>query len=54
MPTTNYTVMYVCSSVTDVVLDIAILCLPASFIRKLNLSQGQKLGLVGIFGLGIL
>ena len=53
-PTTNYTVMYVCLSVTDVLLDIAILCIPASFIRKLHISDGQKLGLVGIFGLGVL
>lgn len=54
IPTTNYTVMYVCLSVTDVLLDITILCIPASFIRKLHISDGQKLGLVGIFGLGVL
>ena len=54
IPTTNYTVMYVCLSVTDVQLDIIILCIPASFIRRLHISDGQKLGLVGIFGLGVL
>lgn len=53
-PTTNYTVMYVCFSVTDILLDIAILCIPASFIRTLHISQGQKIGLIGIFGLGVL
>ena len=54
VPTTNYPVMYVCCSVTDIVLDISILCLPASFIRKLHISRGQKIGLIGTFGLGIL
>lgn len=54
VPTTNYPVMYVCSSVTDIVLDIAILCLPAFFLRHLHMSLNKKLGLVGIFGLGIL
>lgn len=53
-PTTNYTVMYVCLSVTDVLLDIAILCIPTSFIRTLHISKGQKISLVGIFGLGVL
>ncbi|CAF9941013.1 hypothetical protein IMSHALPRED_002251 [Imshaugia aleurites] len=46
--------MYVCSSVTDVLLDIAILCIPTSYIRTLNIKKSQKIGLVGIFGLGIL
>lgn len=46
--------MYVCCSVTDILLDISILCLPALYIRKLRISGGQKVGLVGIFGLGIL
>ena len=54
IPTTNYTVMYVCCSVTDIVLDMAILCIPTTFIRTLNMSQGQKVGLIGIFGLGVL
>ena len=54
IPTTNYTVMYVCCSVTDVLLDIAILCIPSSFIRRLHISRSQKFGLIGIFGLGIL
>ena len=53
-PTTEYSVMYLCASVTDVVIDIAILSLPAFFIRKLQLSLCQKLGLTGIFGLGLL
>ena len=53
-PTTNYPVMYVCSSVADIVLDISILCLPISFIRNLHMSSAQKVGTSSIFGLGIL
>ena len=53
-PTTNYPVMYVCSSVTDIVLDLSILCLPVSFIRSLHMSSVQKVGTSSIFGLGIL
>lgn len=46
--------MYMCSSVTDIALDVAILCLPASFVRKLQVTRTQKLALTAIFGLGIL
>ena len=46
--------MYILSSVTDIILDIVILCLPATFVMRLNTSRGQKLGLVAVFGLGIL
>lgn len=53
-PTANYPVMYVCSSVTDIVLDLSILCLPVSFIRNLHMSSAQKIGTSSIFGLGIL
>ncbi|MCJ1432687.1 hypothetical protein MMC27_002044 [Xylographa pallens] len=53
VPTTNYPVMYVCSSVTDIVLDIAILCLPAFFIRKLQMSLSRKIALGAVFGLGV-
>ena len=53
-PTTNYPVMYVCSSVTDIILDLSILCLPASFIRKLHMNLIQKIGTSSILGLGIL
>ena len=53
-PTTDYTVMYLCSSVTDIILDVIILCLPATFIRKLQLARSQKQGLIAVFGLGIL
>ncbi|KAH8689928.1 hypothetical protein BGW36DRAFT_432893 [Talaromyces proteolyticus] len=52
-PTTNYAVMYVLSSVTDIVIDISILALPVFFIRKLRFSTNQKIGVCGIFGLGI-
>ncbi|MCJ1485775.1 hypothetical protein MMC06_005950 [Schaereria dolodes] len=51
--TTNYPAMYILSSVTDIILDIVILCLPATFVMRLNTSRGQKLGLVAVFGLGI-
>lgn len=53
-PTTNYPAMYVLSSVTDVILDIAILSLPISFVRKLKMSKSKKIGVTAIFGLGIL
>lgn len=53
-PTANYPVMYICSSVMDIVLDISILCLPVSFIRNLHMSSAQKIGTSSIFGLGIL
>lgn len=46
--------IYVCLRVMDVLLDIAILCTPASFIKKLNISKGQKTSLVGILGHGVL
>lgn len=54
IPTTNYPVMYVLSSATDIVIDISILALPAFFIRSLHLSGNQKIAISGIFGLGIL
>lgn len=53
-PTTNYPVMYMVCTSTDIVLDICILCLPAFFINKLQMSKGKKVGLAAIFGLGIL
>lgn len=53
-PTTNYPLMYVLCSVTDIVLDISILCLPGFFIKDLQISRGKKVGVAGIFGLGIL
>ena len=53
-PTTNYPVMYALSSATDIVLDIGILCLPISYIRKLKMSGAKKIGITAVFGLGIL
>ena len=53
-PTTNYPAMYVLSSVTDIILDIAILSLPVSFVRKLKMSNSKKVCVTAIFGLGIL
>ena len=46
--------MYVASSATDIILDIAILSLPVSFVRKLKMSNSRKIGVTAIFGLGIL
>lgn len=51
---TNYPVMYVVCSVTDIVIDITILCLPAFFINKLQMNFNRKIGVYAIFGLGIL
>lgn len=46
--------MYLVCSLTDMLLDIAILCIPPVFIRKLNMSRARKIALVCIFSLGIL
>ena len=54
MASTNYPVMYVVCSVTDIVIDITILCLPAFFIKKLQMNFNKKVGVYAIFGLGIL
>ncbi|OCL10347.1 hypothetical protein AOQ84DRAFT_374998 [Glonium stellatum] len=51
-PTANYPAMYLACSVTDIVIDISILCLPGFFIRHLQMSLSRKIGIVGIFGLG--
>ncbi|CAF9932551.1 MAG: hypothetical protein HETSPECPRED_008396 [Heterodermia speciosa] len=51
--TTNFPVMYLVCSLTDMLLDIAILCIPPVFIRKLNMSRARKIALVCIFSLGI-
>ena len=53
-PTTNYPAMYVCSSVFDILLDITILCIPVSIIKGLSMTKERKLGLIGVFGVGIL
>ncbi|KAL2036929.1 hypothetical protein N7G274_010354 [Stereocaulon virgatum] len=53
IPTTNYPAMYVCSSVFDILLDITILCIPVSIIKGLSMTKERKLGLIGVFGVGI-
>ena len=53
-PTANYPVIFLCCSLTDVLLDIAILAIPAMFIKNLQVSHSQKVGLISIFGLGTL
>ena len=52
--TTNYPVMYLCCSVTDIALNISLLCLPSLFIRNLQISRSKKIVIGAIFGLGIL
>ncbi|KAL9105696.1 MAG: hypothetical protein Q9227_009180 [Pyrenula ochraceoflavens] len=52
-PLTDYSLMYALCSATDIALDICILGIPAFFIRKLHLNRTQKVGLIGIFGIGI-
>ncbi|MCJ1247507.1 hypothetical protein MMC30_004721 [Trapelia coarctata] len=52
-PTPNYLVMYMLLSITDIILNISILCLPVFYIRKLQMSQDRKLGLGAIFGFGV-
>lgn len=53
-PATNYPVIYVAETATDIVLDVSILTLPAFYIRKLQFSGNQKIGVGAIFGLGLL
>lgn len=53
-PTADYPVMYALCSVTDIILDVSILCLPAYFIRNLQVSRSRKVGITAIFGLGVL
>lgn len=53
-PTSNYPVMYLLCSVTDILLDVSMLCLPAYFIRRLRVSRSKKVGITAIFGLGVL
>ena len=53
-PTTNFPVMYMLSSVTNIILDVGILCLPISCVINLQVSRAKKIGIVAVFGLGIL
>ena len=50
----NEGAMYIASCVTDIILDIAVLCMPLPMIKSLNLSTKKKWNLVGIFWLGAL
>lgn len=50
----DYTTMYLLVNLTDVLLDIGILCLPAFFIQRLQLNRSQKRGVIFMFGSGIL
>ncbi|KAF2235433.1 hypothetical protein EV356DRAFT_118098 [Viridothelium virens] len=52
-PLTDYSLMYALCSATDIAIDICILCIPVFFIRKLHLNKTQKIGLTGIFGIGV-
>lgn len=53
-PRTNYPVMYVCSSVTEILLDISILGLPAQSLKKLRIDAAHKALVTIIFGREIL
>jgi len=46
--------MYILLNATDIILNICILCLPAFYIKTLQMNKDKKLGLAGIFGFGIL
>lgn len=50
----NEGAMYIAATVTDIILDITVLCMPLPMIRSLNLSTKKKWNLVGIFWLGAL
>jgi len=50
----NEGAMYTAQAVLDIVLDLAVLCMPLPMIKNLNLSTQRKWNLVGIFWLGAL
>lgn len=52
-PTSNYPLMYVFQSATDIVLDIVILCLPVYSISQLQMSLNKKIGLGAVFSVGV-
>ena len=51
---TDYPIMYILNNATDIILDLAILCLPVTAIKRLRMSRNKKIGTMFIFGLGIL
>ncbi|KAI9658985.1 MAG: hypothetical protein M1821_001945 [Bathelium mastoideum] len=53
VPLTDYSLMYALCSATDITLDVCILFIPVVFVRRLHLSKTQKVGLTGIFGIGV-
>ena len=48
----DFPIYFVCIEVTNVVLDIMILCLPVQMVRHLQLPNRQKIYLSGVFLLG--
>ena len=51
---TNYPVMYILNNVTDIILDIVTLCLPALYIKDIQMSLNKRIGMAFILGLGLL
>lgn len=47
-----YAVFYIWENALDILLDVAILCLPIPVIRSLNLSGNKRRTLIAIFALG--
>lgn len=50
----NTKAFYLSSAAISMVLDILTLCLPAFAIRTLNMSPKKKVGLIAVFGLGVI
>ncbi|CAF9922699.1 MAG: hypothetical protein GOMPHAMPRED_002647 [Gomphillus americanus] len=48
----DYPAWLIANGVSDIVLDLTVLCLPLFVIRKLNMSSGKKWGIAGMFWLG--
>ena len=52
--TVNFPILYIVENLTDIVLDLFILCMPLTVIRTLHISTKKKWMLSGIFWLGAL
>ena len=50
----NQLQFYIGQAVATILLDLVLLCLPVFPVLRLQVSNAQKIGLVAIFGLGIL
>ena len=52
--TVNFSILYIVENLTDIVLDLFILCMPIPVIRSLQISTRRKWLLGGVFWLGAL